>query len=212
MKTIFFYGDSNTYGYDPRGFGGGRYSTEICWTDRLRKALEGEWTVCVDAMNGREIPQNENAMDRVLHLMESVREEQGLDVMAVMLGTNDLFSAAGPMAAYIVAEKMERFLDRLMAGMPDIRYLLLAPPQLEIREFFIPEERFLPQAAGRLGLLYHVIAESRGQLFANTADWELSLAYDGVHLSEEGHLRFAECMQKEMTDWQAEERDSRQSF
>ncbi len=29
MIKILFYGDSNTYGFDPRGFGGGRYPVDI---------------------------------------------------------------------------------------------------------------------------------------------------------------------------------------
>ena len=40
MKTILFYGDSNTYGYDPRSFFGDRFSREIRWTSRLAAAAE----------------------------------------------------------------------------------------------------------------------------------------------------------------------------
>lgn len=43
MNVICF-GDSNTYGYDPRPRTGGRYAPENRWTDIL--AAKTGWTVC----------------------------------------------------------------------------------------------------------------------------------------------------------------------
>lgn len=43
MKVTCF-GDSNTYGYDPRGYFGGRYDAGSRWVDIL--AAETGWTVC----------------------------------------------------------------------------------------------------------------------------------------------------------------------
>ena len=53
MNVICF-GDSNTYGYDPRGYFGGRYDAGSRWVDIL--AEETGWTVCNIGQNGREIP------------------------------------------------------------------------------------------------------------------------------------------------------------
>ena len=53
MKVICF-GDSNTYGYDPRGYFGGRYDADSRWVDIL--SVETGWTVCNMGQNGREIP------------------------------------------------------------------------------------------------------------------------------------------------------------
>ena len=36
------YGDSNTYGYDPRGFVGDRYQKESRWVDILAQKLRGQ--------------------------------------------------------------------------------------------------------------------------------------------------------------------------
>ena len=41
MKVICF-GDSNTYGYDPRSFLGGRYEADCRWADIL--AAKTGWT------------------------------------------------------------------------------------------------------------------------------------------------------------------------
>jgi lysophospholipase L1-like esterase len=50
MKKVFFYGDSNTYGYDPSGMMGGRYPRRSRWTTILAESLEGEWDVARDGM------------------------------------------------------------------------------------------------------------------------------------------------------------------
>ena len=42
MNVICF-GDSNTYGYDPRGYFGGRYDGDNRWVDIL--AAETGWTI-----------------------------------------------------------------------------------------------------------------------------------------------------------------------
>ena len=35
MKTVICFGDSNTYGYDPRSYLGGRYGPDSRWVDLL---------------------------------------------------------------------------------------------------------------------------------------------------------------------------------
>ena len=51
---ILCFGDSNTYGYDPRGFYGDRYEAENRWVDLLGTLTGHE--VINAGTNGREIP------------------------------------------------------------------------------------------------------------------------------------------------------------
>ena len=55
MRVLCF-GDSNTYGYDPRGFFGDRYDAEDRWVDLLAK--QTGWDVINLGANGREIPRD----------------------------------------------------------------------------------------------------------------------------------------------------------
>ena len=55
MKVICF-GDSNTYGYDPRSYLGGRYDADSRWVDIL--AAQTGWTISNIGQNGREIPSS----------------------------------------------------------------------------------------------------------------------------------------------------------
>jgi len=80
MNVICF-GDSNTYGYDPRGYFGGRYDADCRWVDIL--AAETGWTVSNLGQNGREIPSSAPAFPA------------GTDLLIVMLGTNDLLQGRG---------------------------------------------------------------------------------------------------------------------
>ena len=75
MNVICF-GDSNTYGYDPRCYFGGRYDADSRWVDIL--ATETGWTVYNMGQNGQEIPSVTPAFPA------------DTDLLIVMLGTNDL--------------------------------------------------------------------------------------------------------------------------
>ena len=61
MTKIIFFGDSNTYGYDPRGMLGMRYPEAARWTTQVRKALEGKYVVIEAGMNGRMIPKSKRS-------------------------------------------------------------------------------------------------------------------------------------------------------
>ena len=75
MKVICF-GDSNTYGYDPRSYFGGRYDADSRWVDIL--AAETGWEIRNMGQNGKEIP------------LIAPDFPTDTDLLIVMLGTNDL--------------------------------------------------------------------------------------------------------------------------
>ncbi len=57
---IVCYGDSNTYGYDPRSYLGGRYPEAVRWTALLN--TEGR-EVINEGQNGRPIPRLEREIE-----------------------------------------------------------------------------------------------------------------------------------------------------
>ena len=168
--NVICYGDSNTYGYDPRSWLGGRYDADSRWVDIL--ATETGWTVRNMGSNGREIPGT--APDFPLDT----------DLLIVMLGSNDLLQSRSPEEA---AGKLERFLSDL--SLPREKVLLIAPPPMRRGEW-VSDQRLIDDSyafarccqdlAGRLGIR-----------FADAGDWDISLAYDGVHFTEQGHRAFA---------------------
>ena len=83
-RTVLCYGDSNTYGYDPRSFLGDRYAKDIRWTGILDGT--SDWSVTCCGQNGREIPTQPRQWEEVRELLR----QAGPDVFAVMLGSNFL--------------------------------------------------------------------------------------------------------------------------
>lgn len=172
-KTIVCFGDSNTWGYDPRDKFGDHYHPR--WTDLL--ADRTGWTVINEGVNGREVPHSPGAPDAET------------DLFLVMLGTNDLLQLDTPEAA---AERMEVFLS----GMDSEKVVLIAPPPMISGEWVQDEE--LIQDSIRLGTLYEALADRLGIRFLNAGTWDVPLAFDGVHFTQEGQRVFAENLAKEL--------------
>ena len=114
--NIICFGDSNTYGYDPRGYFGGRYGADSRWVDIL--AAKTGWTISNLGQNGREIPSTAPAFP------------DDTDLLIVMLGTNDLLQGRSLEQA---AERLERFLSGV--SLDRSRILLIAPPPVTLGEW-----------------------------------------------------------------------------
>ena len=176
MEVICF-GDSNTYGYDPQGYFGGRYDADSRWVDIL--AVETGWTVCNMGQNGREIPSAAPAFP------------DDTDLLIVMLGTNDLLQGRSPEQA---AERLERFL--LSLSLNRSKLLLIAPPPVK-RGAWVPNQQLIDDSR-TFARLCQTLAEQLGTRFADAGKWNIPLAYDGVHFTEQGHRAFAAGLLEEL--------------
>ena len=123
-RKILFYGDSNTYGYDPANWQTFRYPCEQRWTSILAEKLGEEWSLIPEGMNGRQIP--DLLYDRKW-LTDILRPLKAGDVFAVMLGTNDILLTTVPDADEAVG-RMRVFLQFVKERPPDTEILLIAPP------------------------------------------------------------------------------------
>ena len=177
MKVIC-YGDSNTYGFDPRGWLGGRYDANNRWVDIL--ARRTGWETLNWGLNGRAIPSQAPAFPA------------DTDLLMVMLGTNDLLQGRTPSET---AQRMLHFLAGLTAKHDKI--LLIAPPPVTFGAW-VQEQRLI-DASAELAVQYRALAERLGVRFVDAGAWGVGLAYDGVHFTEQGHRAFAEKIWKELT-------------
>ena len=181
---ILCFGDSNTYGYDPRGYFGGRY--DAAWPDLLAK--QTGWEVINRGANGREIPRNP-------YILPSLKEDEPVHILLVMLGTNDLLQGAAPKDA---AARMEAFLCQ---PLPHCRNLLLiAPPPMK-RGAWVPTNALAADSV-RLAEEYRLLARKLNIPFVDTRDWNIELAFDGVHFTENGHRTFAARIAEELKNQQ----------
>ena len=176
MNTICF-GDSNTYGYAPRSYLGVRYNPDSRWVDIL--AVETGWTVYNMGQNGREIPA------------AAPDFPADTDLLIVMLGTNDLLQGRSPEQA---AERLERFLSSLSLNRSKL--LLIAPPPMTPGTW-VPSPQLIDDSH-TFAQLCQTLAEHLGIRFADAGKWDIPLAYDGVHFTEQGHKTFAAELLEEL--------------
>jgi lysophospholipase L1-like esterase len=187
--TIICYGDSNTYGYDPRLGGGGRYPKEERWPDILAERLGCRMEN--QGLCGRCIPTVNSQIRQIKSLFDEWNTESPVQIW-VMLGTNDLLMGKSNTASE-VAGRMKYFLETLISfdvSASDI--LLIAPPKMR-RGTWVEDDSLIDEAL-RLGSEYKSISEALGIRFVDAGKWDLDFCFDGVHLSEAGHLKFAENM------------------
>ena len=169
MKVICF-GDSNTYGFDPRSPLGGRYAPDSRWVDIL--AAETGWEVCNQGQNGREIPRTPPVFPA------------DTDLLILMLGTNDLLQGHSP-------EEAETKLEHLLSGLSldPSHILLIAPPPMILGEW-VPKQQLIDHSVV-FAEYCRALAQRLGTRFADAGTWNVPLAYDGVHFTEQGHKAFA---------------------
>ena len=187
VQRLLCFGDSNTYGYDPRSFFGDRYPKEDRWTGILDSQME--WTILNAGQNGREIPTHPDQIAQVRALLELERP----DCLLVMLGSNDLLAHAG-FTAEDAAARMEQFLKQL----PKQSTLLIAPPAMAPGAW-VTEERLVTESI-RLAECFRALAARLGIYFADASAWHIPLAYDGVHFTEAGHHLFAQKLSSCLTE------------
>ena len=180
------YGDSNTYGYDPRGFVGDRYQKESRWVDILAQKLK--WEIQNEGQNGREIPSRPFQYQRAGELLTS----NPPNIFAIMLGTNDLLRGD---SAEVNCSRMEAFLRYLQPKCGQL--LLIAPPPMK-RGAWVTEENLIAESV-KLAEAYQVLSQKLDIAFVNAGQWNVELTFDGVHFTEEGHRAFAEGLYAYLT-------------
>lgn len=169
--NIVCFGDSNTWGYDPRSFLGDRYPEQFRWPELMAEKLS--CTVINMGLNGREIPA------------DCFVPPENTDLLLVMLGTNDLLQGLCAAEAGI---RMEKFLTSI--PFPARKILLIVPPAMKSGEW-VQEHQLIDESI-LLSEVYRKVAESLGVHLVNTHNWNIPLSYDGVHFTESGHSIFGD--------------------
>ena len=147
--NIICFGDSNTYGYDPRGYFGGRYGADCRWVDIL--ASETGWDIYNMGQNGREIPSVAPAFPA------------DTDLLIVMLGTNDLLQGRSPEQAIERLGYTPNMAARTLgSARQDSRLIGVVVPQTEAGSRLMFQNQFYSEILGSIELCarqkgYHVI-------------------------------------------------------
>lgn len=196
---ILCYGDSNTYGYIP--VTGERYEDGVRWTGVLAGLLGSGHTVIEEGLNSRTTVwddpvrggSNKNGRAYLTPCLESHRP---LDLVILMLGTNDL-KIRFSLTPYDIALGIEALIGDIKKaccgrreGNP--RILVVCPPKvynIGLNKQIVGQEG--EKKAEELAEYYQMIAERNQVDFMKAADFAEPSAEDGMHLTPEGHRALA---------------------
>lgn len=176
--TVYGYGDSLMWGWDPRiGAGDNRLREDEIWFERLSSVYG--FTVINDSLPGRKIPGK-----RPLKQFLSAVSGREWQVLFLMLGTNDILDNTS-LPFTKIGRKWDVALSALVDMYPDRkdRIVLSTCPYAPIFG--------LTDTLARLRKGYREAAELAGVRFFDALD-PLPTLYDAIHLSEEGHRMLAE--------------------
>lgn len=207
-KRILCFGDSNTWGYDPRG---GRYDEETRWPMRLQRLLGEGFTVVEEGFNGRtcvyDDPIEGGYKSGANYLPPCLMSHSPLDLVIIMLGTNDAKRRFN-LTPMTIGEGMMQLIriTRLYAvdgqGNPPKVLIVAPPPILDTLMRSRHAECFGEQAIAvtkGLAAEYARIAKLLRCDFFDAASWTEVSSIDAVHFTKEGHLGLAEGLTRKLT-------------
>jgi lysophospholipase L1-like esterase len=204
MKTILCYGDSNTWGARPMESAApvSRYAPDARWPGVLRQKLGAEYCVIEEGLGARttvrDDPVDGAHRNGLRYLLPCLQSHQPLDLVILLLGTNDLkayFGAAPADVATGIAQ-LVAVAQASATGPGGItpQVLVLAPPPLGPLSLFAGLYAGGEAASRLLATLYAEVARRAGCHFFDTATVVASSPIDGVHLEADAHHRLGQAL------------------
>jgi CubicO group peptidase (beta-lactamase class C family)/lysophospholipase L1-like esterase len=205
-KRVLVFGDSNTWGWIPveRGFPTTRYAAGERWPGIAQAALGSGYVMIEEALNGRTtdladptVPELPGAgLDGSAYLPAAVASQLPLDVVVIMLGSNDLKTTFDRSPAE-VAQGMRKLVDLVKAqdraawteyAAP--RILIVAPPPMRDTERF-PASVYANgvEHSRQLAMQFEAVALAAGAEFLDAGRITPADGVDGMHLSLDAHRR-----------------------
>lgn len=194
VRHIVCFGDSNTHGYFPTtdGAGYGRFREDQRWPRLLQNHLGDGFLVLEEGLTGRttafDDPMRES-MNGLTSLYSCVMSHEPVDLLIVMLGTNDVKDRFG-LETKDIADGMRRLLKKAesLPAWADStpRILLMAPPVIDEdwNQVYHRKSRDLVKE-------YEALAKEHGWQFFNTGTCCRFNKMDHMHLTEDSHRRLA---------------------
>ena len=203
-KRILCFGDSNTWG--ARADGNGRFDEETRWTGRLQALLGSDYTVVEEGHCGRTTVWDdpvENRLAGITYLWPCLDSQSPLDLVIIMLGTNDLKPRFG-VQAQDIAQSASRLVDMVQKcnfgpGNVPPKVLLVSPiwanPSATMPHMFAEAEA---AKSRQFAPAFRAIAEQMGCAFFDAASVASPDPLDGVHMSAQDHNALAEALYQEI--------------
>ena len=222
-KRILCFGDSNTWGVIPRWYDttvpSDRYDENTRWPRVMAKLLGEEYHIIEEGLGSRttiyELP-NAPGKNGKAYLLPCMQTNRPLDLVIIMLGTNDLHLPE-PLKEEDLGKGIRELIELVQEhpncgrGFQIAKILVIAPIEVwpsdpNGRTSVYP--RFHGEWATYLSRLfpkiYKEIADEYGCFFLNAALYAVPSPGDGVHMLPEGHIALGKAVAKKVAEIFAE--------
>ena len=205
MKTILCYGDSNTWGAATVARPDQRYAYEERWPGVSQKSLGTDWMVFEEGLGGRttvsddpvEFDPNKSG---ARYLPPCLHTHKPLDVVAIMLGTNDM-KARFNKSPWEIAQGVGVLVGLVKSavavgrngGAPKI--LVICPPVI-LDHLPLHADLFAgaPAKSREIAKYYKAVADLHGVAFFDAASVVKSSPVDGFHFDPDAHVTLGKAV------------------
>jgi lysophospholipase L1-like esterase len=198
-RTLLCFGDSNTHGSPPivtRGIYS-RHDAAMRWPCVAHRALGEGWTLVEEGLPGRTAQCDDPVMGAHMNgqtgLKIALQSHGPIDILTLMLGTNDVKTRFAPTPEKVtagIAGLLDIALgDEMQTRHGGFRVLVICPPPV-LEQGPIKGE-FIGARAVSLALppLYAALAAARGCGFLDAGQVIEVSAQDGIHYDGAAHAR-----------------------
>ncbi len=194
MNSVLCYGDSNTFGSIP-GRPGTRYGYSDRWPSVLQGVLGEEWLVIAEGLSGRTTSRDDPIEGAHLngrtYLRPCLESHRPVDLVVIMLGTNDL-KARFQCTAHDIGLGMAALVGdirdvafRTSTDVPDV--MLVSPPPIlrDLKGWSKVFEGGFEKSQNLAGE-YATVAKAHDVGFLNAGDHVSCSPIDGFHIDDTG--------------------------
>jgi lysophospholipase L1-like esterase len=197
-RTLLCFGDSNTHGSPPLvrlGEPYARFGPEVRWPRITLRALGPGWDLVEEGLPGRTAQFDDAVMGPHMNgqpgLKIALQSHGPIDVLAIMLGTNDTKACFGASPEQITGGIASLLAIAFSVEMQErhggFKVLLICPPPVEEAGCLTGVFNGGRRRALALPPLYRAQAAAMGAGFLNAGEVLNVSPIDGVHYDEAGH-------------------------
>lgn len=205
MKRILCYGDSNTWGYDP--VSQERFDRDTRWPGALRNALGEGYEIIEEGLGGRTTVWDdpiEGYKNGQTYLIPCLASHAPLDLVIIMLGTNDLKKRFS-LSAFDIAEGARVLVDVAQRSGAGIKgqsppVLLLAPPPTTTLSFFSEMFEGAAEKSRKFAEHYGRVAQEMRCACLDAGTVIVSSPLDGIHLEAAEHVKLGTAVAAKVKD------------
>jgi lysophospholipase L1-like esterase len=199
MKRIMCYGDSNTWGYDP--VTKDRFDHKTRWPRVLSRTLGDAYEIIEEGLSGRTTVWDdpiEGFKNGQVYLIPCLESHRPLDLVVIMLGTNDLKKRFS-LSAFDIAEGARVLVNIVQGSQAGVsgrapQVLLLAPPPTTTLTDYAEMFEGAEARSQKFSIHYQRVAQELGCAFLDTSTIIVSSPLDGIHFEANEHLKLGQAV------------------